>query len=47
MIVNMELAGRRNRGRPQKRLMDVVKDMHRVDVTGRSWSAVVTTKGSS
>lgn len=32
-MLNMELPGGRKRGRPQRRFMDVLKDMHRVGVT--------------
>jgi len=32
--MEMELPGRRKKGRPKRRFMDVVKDMQRVGVTG-------------
>lgn len=34
-VLNVELAGRRKRGRPQKRFMDIMKEhMHRVGREG-------------
>lgn len=34
MMLNMELTGRRKTRRPQRRFMNVVKDMQRAGVTG-------------